>query len=184
MDAVEGDVVEQDQERRTSAEFVYRLTTEDFEEALRARALRVPAGRAQALMAPLMATVGTIVLPEAAGGVSVPVWITSLVLAAGCGFWGSVRGLRTMARRMSSVMEPYGRCRTVADGRSAVTTGERGSFTTDWAMHKEYLETPGLFVLLSGDRSAGIAVVPKRGARGPEDVERLKAILDRNLKRR
>ncbi|WP_432104542.1 hypothetical protein [Streptomyces sp. bgisy091] len=85
---------------------------------------------------------------------------------------------------MSSIMEPYGRCRTVADDHSAVSTGERGSFTTDWVVHKEYLETPGLFVLLSGDRSAGIAVVPKRGARSPADVGRLKAILDRNLKRR
>ncbi|MFJ1798865.1 hypothetical protein [Streptomyces sp. NPDC088180] len=52
-----------------------------------------------------------------------------------------------------------------------------------WAVHREYLETARLFVLLGGERSAGIAVVPKRGAQGPEDVERLRAILGWNLRR-
>lgn len=183
MELTGGDVVKKDADSGTYAEFAYRLTTEDFEEALRARARRTPSGRTQALMAPLVAAVVMIIM-WVSGGTSLPVWITASVLSVGVASWGTVRGLRTMARRMSSIMEPYGRCRTVADDRSAVTTGERGSFTTDWVVHKEYLETPGLFVLLSGERSVGIAVVPKRGARRAEDVDRLRAILDRNLKRR
>ncbi|MFJ8867048.1 hypothetical protein ACIRD6_15010 [Streptomyces sp. NPDC102473] len=187
MESTGGDVTKQHTDSNTdsdaSAEFVYRLTTEDFEEALRARARRTPAGRAQALMAPLVAAAAVTVLPVS-GGTSLPVWAVSLVLAVGVACWGTVRGFRTMARRMYSVMGPYGECRTVADDRGAVSTGERASFTTDWAVHKEYLETPGLFVLLSGDRSAGIAVVPKRGARTSADVDRLRVILDRNLRRR
>jgi hypothetical protein len=71
----------------------------------------------------------------------------------------------------------------VADERGAVSTGERASFTVDWTVFREYLETPGLFVLLGGDRAAGVAVLPKRGAQDHADVDRLRAILDRNLKR-
>ncbi|MGI5376396.1 hypothetical protein ACQEV2_19480 [Streptomyces sp. CA-251387] len=112
------------------------------------------------------------------------VWIISLVLAVPVAFWGTVRGLRTMARRMFSVVEPYGQCRTVADDRGAVTTGERASFSMDWTVFREYLETPGLFVLLGGDRASGVALLAKRGAQDPADVDRLRAILDRNLKRR
>jgi hypothetical protein len=88
-----------------------------------------------------------------------------------------------MARRMFSVVEPYGQCRMVADDRGAVSTGERASFTVDWTVFREYLETPRLFVLLGGDRAVGVAVLPKRGAQAPADVDRLRAILDQNLRR-
>ncbi|QNP71713.1 YcxB family protein [Streptomyces roseirectus] len=109
--------------------------------------------------------------------------VVSLVIVVAVASWGTLRGLRTMARRMFSVVEPYGRCRMVADDRGAVSTGERVSMTVDWAVFREYLETPRLFVLLGGDRAAGLAVLPKRGAQDPADVDRLRAILDRNLKR-
>lgn len=166
----------------TAVEFVYRPTAADFEEALRARARRSPAGRAQALMAPLMAAT-TVVVFSAFSGAPLPVWIISLVIAVPVAFWGTGRGLRTMARRMFSMVEPYGQCRMVADDRGAVTTGERASFSMDWMVFREYLETPGLFVLLGGERAAGVALLPKRGAQDPADVDRLRAILDRNLKR-
>ncbi|MFE1285853.1 YcxB family protein [Streptomyces sp. NPDC058751] len=105
------------------------------------------------------------------------------MLSVAAASWGTVRGLRVMAHRMFSVVEPYGQCRMVADDRGAVSTGERASFTVDWTVFREYLETPGLFVLLGGDRAAGVAVLPKRGAQDPADVDRLREILDRNLKR-
>ncbi|MET7368012.1 hypothetical protein ABZS61_19580 [Streptomyces sp. NPDC005566] len=182
MDITGGDLSQQDTDRGAIAEFVYRPTAADFEEALRARARRTPAGRAQALMAPLVATAAMLVFPTFRE-TSMPVWIVSLVFCVGVASWGTVRGFRTTARRMFSVMEPYGECRMVADDRGAATTGERMSFTTDWAVYREYLETPGLFVLLGGERAAGITVTPKRGAEDPTDVDRLRAILDRNLKR-
>lgn len=172
----------QDTDRGTAVEFAYRLTVSDFEEALRARARRSPAGRAQALLAPLAAAAAVVVF-AALRDATPPVWIISLVISVGAASWGTLRGLRTMARRMFSMAESYGQCRTVADERGAATTGERMSFTTDWTAFREYLETPGLFVLLGGERASGVAVLPKRGAREPADVERLRAILDRNLKR-
>lgn len=133
-------------------------------------------------MAPLMAVTGVSVI-SVADDAPLPVWIISLVLAVPLAFWGVARGLRTMARRMFSMMEPYGQCRVVADDRGAVTTGERASFSMDWPVFREYLETPGLFVLLGGDRATGVGLLPKRGAQDPADVDRLRAILDRNLKR-
>ncbi|WP_406837948.1 hypothetical protein ACICHK_19755 [Streptomyces sp. AHU1] len=183
MDTRGGDAPRQDTDRGRAVEFVYRPTAEDFEEALRARARRSPAGRVQFLMAPLTATVAVSVF-STLHDASPPVWIATLVLSVAATSWGAVRGLRTTARRMFGVMESsYGQCRMVADERGAVITGERASHTTEWTAHREYLETPGLFVLLSGDRAAGIAVLPMRGAQDPADVDRLRAILDRNLKR-
>ncbi|MGW5970007.1 YcxB family protein [Streptomyces sp. NPDC055186] len=180
MDTRGGDSTDTD--RGTAVEFVYRLTAADFEEALRARARRTPAGRAQALMAPLMAAITAIIL-GALLDAPLPVWIISLVLSVVIASWGTLRGLRTMARRMFSMVQSYGQCRMVADDRGAVTTGERASFSMDWTVFREYLETPGLFVLLGGDRAAGVAVLPKRDAQDPADVDLLRAILDRNLKR-
>lgn len=174
--------IHQDTERGTAVELVYRFTVADFEEALRGRARRSPAGRAEALMAPLLAVAAVVVLSVLLDA-TLLVPIISLVPSAAFASWVTVRGLRTRGRRMFSVVEPYGQCRTVADDHGAVSTGERASFTMDWTVFREYLETPALFVLLGGDRAAGIAVLPKRGARNPEDVDRLRAILDRNLKR-
>ncbi|MEW2065882.1 hypothetical protein [Streptomyces sp. NPDC007346] len=95
-------------------------------------------------------------------------------------------GLRTQTRPLFSIVEPYGECRMVADERGAVSAGERASFTAEWPVHSGHLETPRLFVLFvlfGGERSAGVAVLPERDAQDPADVERLRGILGRNIKR-
>ncbi|MFF2850504.1 YcxB family protein [Streptomyces sp. NPDC058001] len=183
MDIRGGDLSQQDPDGGATVEFVYRPTVADIEEALRARARRTSAGRAQVLLAPLVAGVAVVVYTILSDA-SPLVLIISLVLGVGAATWGTVRGLRTMARRMFSVVEPYGQHRMVADERGTVTTAERGSFAFDWTVFREYLETPGVFALVGGDRAAGVAVLPKRGAQDPADVDRLREILDRNLKRR
>ncbi|MFJ9506361.1 hypothetical protein ACIRPZ_21475 [Streptomyces anulatus] len=129
-----------------------------------------------------VASVGALAVFGVVVGLSAPVLIVALVVCAAVVFWGALRALRTQARRMFSIVEPYGQCRMVADERGAVSTGERVSFAVEWAVHREYLEAARLFALLGGERSAGIAVLPKRGAQGPEEVERLRAILGRNLR--
>jgi hypothetical protein len=182
MDTRGGESSRQDTGRGTAVEFVYQPMVADFEEAIRGRARRTWAGRVQVLTGPLAAVAALLVF-SVLRDFTLPVLIISLVLSLAATSWGAVRGLRTMARRMFSVMEAYGQCRMVADERGVVSTGERASFTVDWTVFREYLETPGLFVLLGGDRAAGVAVLPKRGAQNPEDVDRLRAILDRNLKR-
>ncbi|EGX55777.1 hypothetical protein SZN_31149 [Streptomyces zinciresistens K42] len=165
-----------------AVEFVYRPTVADFEEALRARARRSPAGRVQALMAPGAAVVAVSAVSFARGAPPV-VWVISLVLAVAVACWATAHGTQTMARRMFGAVRPYGECRMLAGDRGAVAIGERASYTMDWTVFPRYVETPGLFVLLGGGRAAGVALLPKRGARTPADVDRLRAILDRNLKR-
>ena len=182
MDIRGGDSLHQNTDRGTAVEFVYRLTVEDFEEALRARARRTVAGGVQILMPPLVVMVA-VVVTAVLRDESVPVLIITLVVGVAVTSWRAVRGLRTMARRLSSVMEPYGECRMVADDRGVATTGERASITVDWTAFRQYLETPGLFVLLGGDRATSVTVLPKRGAQDDADVDRLRVILDRNLKR-
>lgn len=167
-----------DVDRGAGVEFVYRATADDFEEALRARALRTGAGRLQGFAVPV-ASVGALTVV----GLSAPVLFGGLVVCVAFVSRGALRTLPTQARGTFSIVEPYGQCRMVAHETGAVSTGERVSFTVAWAVHREYLETARLFVLLGGERSAGIALVPKRGARGPEDVERLRAILGWNLRR-
>ncbi|NEC91655.1 YcxB family protein [Streptomyces sp. SID12501] len=182
MDIGGGESSQQDTGRGTAVEFVYQLVVADFEEAFRGRARRTAAGRVQVLMGPLVVVVVLAVFSVVRD--SEPhVLIISLVLGLAVTVRGAVRGLRTAARRMFSVMEPYGQCRMVADDRGMATTGERASFTVEWTVFRDYFETPGLFVLLGGDRASGIAVLPKRGAQNPADLDRLRAILDRNLKR-
>ncbi|WP_159030066.1 YcxB family protein [Kitasatospora albolonga] len=163
-------------------EFVYRPTVADFEEALRARALKTAAGRVQVLVMLLAVVVPAVIfvlvvdLAPLLSGL-VPVLSAVVMIVA------LVRGMRTQARQMFSIVEPYGECRMVADERGAVSTGERVSFTTEWSVYSGYLETPRLFVLFGGERASGVAVLPKRGAQDPADVERLRGVLGRNLKR-
>lgn len=180
MDTRGGDSSHQDTDRGTAVEFVYRPTAADFEEALRARARRSPAGRAQALMAPLVAAIAVFVF-SALRDATLTVWIISLVLSVVIASWGTVRGLRVMARRMFSVVEPYGQCHMAAD--------ERGQHRRAGVLHHGLDGVPGV----SGDagalRAAGRRTrgrsrgLPKRGAQDPADVDRLRVILDRNLKR-
>ncbi|WIY77250.1 YcxB family protein [Streptomyces anulatus] len=181
METRGGDTFAAGTDRVAGVEFVYRPTVGDFEEALRAWALRTGAGRFQVFAVPV-ASFGALAVFGVVVGLSAPVLIVALVVCAAVVSWGALRALRTQARRMFSIVEPYGQCRMVADERGAVSTGERVSFTVEWAVHREYLETARLFVLFGGERSVGIAVLPKRGAQGPEDVERLRAILGRNLR--
>ncbi|MFC9811081.1 YcxB family protein [Streptomyces virginiae] len=108
--------------------------------------------------------------------------VVGAVLALGAGVFGVVRGRRSMARRLHAVWASYGQCRTVVDERGAATTGETMSYTADWKLFTHYAETPDLFVLVGGPRASCLAVVPKRGAEEPADIDRLRAILDRNLR--
>ncbi|MER6250570.1 YcxB family protein [Streptomyces sp. NPDC001584] len=164
------------------AAFTYRLTLADIRGAVRARARRTPAGRAETLLLPLLtavATVGLGLLDDSRPAVVVASAVAALSVAIVGVFW--IR--RSMARRVFSVAEPYGECRTVADERGTATTGETMSYTMDWTLFAQYTETPELFVLFGGTRAAAVATLPKRGAQHPDDIDRMRAILARNLKR-
>ncbi|WKD34741.1 YcxB family protein [Streptomyces xanthophaeus] len=162
--------------------FTYRLTLADIRGAIRARARRTPAGRAETLLLPLLTAVATVGLGLLDGS-HPAVLVASAVAALSVAIVGVFWIRRSMARRVFSVAEPYGECRTVADDRGTATTGETMSYTMDWTLFVQYTETPELFVLFGGTRAAAVAALPKRGAEHPGDVDRMRAILARNLKR-
>ncbi|MFJ3912051.1 YcxB family protein [Streptomyces vinaceus] len=169
-------------EQTERAVFVYEPTLEDFRRAVRARARRTGAGRAETALVPLVTT-GLILGLGLIREFPPAVLAVCAVLGLGAGAFGVARGRRGMARRLHQVMATYGQCRTVADERGTATTGRTMSYTGDWKLFTRYAETPELFVLLGGPRASCLAVLPKRGAEEPADVDRLRGILDRNLRR-
>lgn len=174
-----GDQAQQTQQ----AVFVYRPTLADVQGSVRARARRTGAGRGETALFPLMTTCAVTVL-GLLGGVPPAVLAAGAVLALGFGLVGGAWSRRGMARRLYGVVAPYGECRTVIDERGAATTGETMSYTADWTLFTDYVETPELFVMLGGPRAVSLATLPKRGAQEPDDIDRVRAILDRNLRRR
>ncbi len=168
-------------QRTEQAAFVYGLTLADVQGVVRVRARRTGAGRVETLLPPLVAT-ALVVAFALFRGLLPAVVVAGAVLGLGAGYLGVVRARRGMARRLHAVWASYGQCRTVVDDRGAVTTGETMSYTADWKLFTHYAETPDLFVLVGGPRASLLAVLPKRGAEGPGDVDRLRAILDRSLR--
>ncbi|MFF4447037.1 YcxB family protein [Streptomyces sp. NPDC001502] len=169
-------------EEQEQVAFTYRLTLADIRGAVRARARRTPAGRAETLLLPLLTAVATVGLGLLDGS-RPSVIVVSAVAALSVAVFGVFWIRRSTARRLYSVAEPYGECRTVADERGTATTGETMSYTMDWTLFAQYTETPELFVLFGGTRAAAVATLPKRGARHPDDIDRMRAILAQNLKR-
>ncbi|QIY99188.1 YcxB family protein [Streptomyces sp. S1D4-11] len=91
--------------------------------------------------------------------------------------WSRARRLHRLAQRQGDI------CGTVDDTGVRFTTAH-SSASLDWHLYPRYAETPELFVLLSADKSAvGFVVLPKRAVADPEDVDRLRAVLDRRLVR-
>ncbi|MFD7142487.1 YcxB family protein [Streptomyces sp. NPDC059919] len=168
--------------RSEQAVFVYEPAFEDFRGAVRARARRTGAGRAETALVPLVTT-GVMVGFALFRGFLPGLVAVCAVLGLGAGAFGVSRGRRGMARRLHGVMAAYGQCRTVVDERGTATTGRTMSYTGDWTLFTHWAETPELFVLLGGPRASCLAVLPKRGAEEPADVDRLRGILDRNLRR-
>ncbi|MFF8029693.1 YcxB family protein [Streptomyces sp. NPDC007896] len=91
---------------------------------------------------------------------------------------------RSRARKLHRLAQRQGDiCGTVDDTGVRFTTAH-SSAGLDWHLYPRYGETPELFVLLSADKSAvGFVVLPKRAVADPEDVDRLRAALDRRLVR-
>ncbi|MEV6583413.1 hypothetical protein AB0M92_35310 [Streptomyces sp. NPDC051582] len=168
--------------RTEQAVFVYEPALEDFRGAVRVRARRTGAGRAETVLVPLVTT-SAIVAFALFRGLLPALVVVSAVLGLGAGAFGVARGRRGMARRLHAVMAAYGQCRTVVDERGTATTGRTMSYTGDWELFTHFAETPELFVLLGGPRASCVTVLPKRGAEGPADVDRLRGILGRNLLR-
>ncbi|MFJ4780608.1 hypothetical protein [Streptomyces sp. NPDC088762] len=175
--------VEQEQEQ--AVELAYRLTKADMAEALRARDRHTAAGRRRLWV---FRGVGTLLLL-----LGVPALFASspstdkpaFFVAAGVLLWVvSLYGHWLTARAFGGLLAKAGDTRTTVDDSGFQVANQASTTRMGWAVHPTYAETAGSFVLLSeGKGAVAIMVLPKRGAQDPAEVDRLRAILDRNLKR-
>ncbi|MEV5200955.1 YcxB family protein [Streptomyces sp. NPDC053720] len=163
-------------------ELEYQPTTADFAEALNARAKLSVGGRMQRrllILVPVLAVSAGILValggdrPGAVFWVALVAVMVSVILTP----WLQARQLYRFAARQ-------GTCRTMVRESGVQVVTDHSTTTVNWAMVPRYRETPLLFVLFSGDKQAtGVTMLPKRGVRGPDDLDRLRSVLDRNIRR-
>lgn len=163
-------------------ELSYRPTVEDFREALGSRAkVSVSARRTRRLMVfAAVCMVGAAVLSLSGDdGVDLPlVVMPPLVLLLLLG------QTRMQAKGLHRLAAAKGEQRIVVDESGVTVATEQGATSLTWQAAPRYAETPRLFVLLSGDKNASsITLLPKRGASGAGDTDRLRALLDQRSSR-
>ncbi|WP_405712454.1 MULTISPECIES: YcxB family protein [unclassified Streptomyces] len=163
-------------------ELEYQPTTADFAEALNARAKISTSGRRQRkllILMPALAVLMGITIARGGHGPGAPVWVGLVFVMLGVVLtpWLQGRQLYRFAARQ-------GTCRTVVRETGIEVATDHSTTTVNWAMVPRYRETPQLFVLFSGDKQAtGVTMLPKRGVRQPDDLDRLRDVLDRNVQR-
>ncbi|WP_406415241.1 YcxB family protein [Streptomyces sp. NBC_00873] len=165
-------------------ELAYRPSVGDLASALRARARSTGAGRFQRralVWTVAVAAVGALLSAAGSGRRDTP-WPLYAGLVVFAVFMTAVPWLQ--ARQLHRLAERQGDIRGTVDDTGIRLTTAHSSAILDWHLYPRYAETPELFVLLSADKSAvGVVVLPKRAVADPEDVDRLRAVLDRRLVR-
>ncbi|MFH8346897.1 YcxB family protein [Streptomyces sp. NPDC018045] len=171
-----------EQQAGTRVEMSYRATIEDFREALRARMRAAPAGRRMRWLMALIAVllfVFTIASWLVHGTVDVPLLVTPTAMLLVLLFVP-----RLQARQFYRLADAGGACHTVVDESGITVTNQQQTSTLTWQAMARYTETPQAFVLFSGDKNAScLTILPKRGAPGPGDADRLRALFDQHLTR-
>ncbi|WP_053925865.1 YcxB family protein [Streptomyces chattanoogensis] len=165
-------------------ELAYRPTVGEWASALRARARSTGAGRFQRralVWTVAVSTVGALLSAAGSGHRDTrwPLYVGALAFVA---FMTAAPSLQ--ARRLHRLAERHGDIRGTVDDTGLRLATAHSSASHDWHLYSRYAETPELFVLLSADKSAvGFVVLPKRAVADPEEVDRLRAVLDRRLVR-
>ncbi|MDQ8703363.1 YcxB family protein [Streptomyces sp. LHD-70] len=95
--------------------------------------------------------------------------------------WGYPRIQAAYVQRLVGWQGEY---RTTVSAQGLSCSTDYSTLTQKWSMLRGYRETADHFVLLSRDPNIMcLDVLPKRGVRSPEDVDRLRALLDRHSQR-
>ncbi|WP_328668937.1 YcxB family protein [Streptomyces sp. NBC_00328] len=162
-------------------ELEYTPVVADFTSALRARKGASKAGRRQYWVIGGVAVAAAVQVAEVVSGHGgspfLGVWLAVFVPLILLSPW-------LMARQFLRLAERQGTFRvSVTDAGLTVAT-DNSTTVLNWVAQPRYRETKDVFVMLSPDKNAvGFTMLPKRAVRTPEDVDRLRAILDRNLTR-
>lgn len=167
-----------------AVELHYGPARRDVREVLRWRAVRAPAGRRQALLwLVLVPLVPAALIVGQHGRETSPV---GLAFAAGV---GSALGalclgldLYRLARRMYRWAAEHPEYRCVVTERGLSNHRPDGTVAAyEWDRYRGWTETRNLFVFVFAGGTLGW--LPKRAAAVPEDIDRIRAVLDRNLRR-
>ncbi|MFI0778141.1 hypothetical protein [Streptomyces sp. NPDC021212] len=166
-------------------ELVYRTTVDDMTEALRARARHTAQGRVARVargVGAVLLGIGIATVITTGGGTREP-WM--LVVAGLAVSFVYFRAPVMQAKQLQKLFDKQGEYRVVVSETGIEMVTANSTTALGWQMYPRYLETQGLFVLLSGDKGAtGLAVLPKRGVTGgPYEVDRLRNVFDERLTR-
>ncbi|NWF29986.1 YcxB family protein [Streptomyces sp. PKU-EA00015] len=163
----------------------YEPTVADMAGALNARMRATPSGRRTRrllLFAGVMG-IGVVALQAAVGDGDLTVLVAGVALTVLA--FGSLYLLPSLqARQLHPLAARQGEFGAVVDDTGIRLTTRDSTSTTKWEMYPRYAETDELFVLLTADKhSVGVMVLPKRGVSAPDDVDRLRALLDEHVRR-
>ncbi|MFB7464326.1 hypothetical protein ACFCZ1_12655 [Streptomyces sp. NPDC056224] len=174
-----------DMNEMRAVELVYRLTKADLAEALRARDRLTASGRRRLWVLRGLGSLMLVLGVSATAGRASFIGEPFALVAFGVLLWAvSLFGHHLRARAFAGLLQRAGETRTVIDGSGLQVTTRASSTRMGWTAQPAYTETTGSFVTLGEARGAvSLTVLPKRGAQDPADIDRVRAMLDRNLKR-
>ncbi|MEV7185528.1 YcxB family protein [Kitasatospora sp. NPDC093102] len=158
------------------AELTYTLTVDDFREALAARARASRAGRRNRVLMYVIA-VGCLLI--AAVQISTEEAVDTSLIAMLAAVLFVILGMpRLQASQFHRLTADKGEFSATVNVAGVTVANRQSTSTLTWQAAPYYVETPGLFVLLSGDKNNScLTVLPKRGAADPD---RLRALLARH----
>jgi hypothetical protein len=91
---------------------------------------------------------------------------------------------RIQAAHVQRIIGWHGEYRTTVAPDGITCRTAHSTLSQQWSVFRGYRETAGYFVLLSRDPNIlSLDVLPKQGASAPEDIDRLRALLDRHIAR-
>ncbi|MGW2643446.1 YcxB family protein [Streptomyces sp. NPDC001393] len=162
-------------------ELAYQPTVDDYTAALRERRRVSKAGRRQRR---------TAVVALVCGAVGIAIGLTQGHVPLFLMIWFPTFGALLLlspwlqARQLFRLAERHGAHRVTVTEAGLTMTTQNASTTVNWVARPRYRENKEVFVLFGDDKNAAcLTVLPKRGLAGPADVDRLRATLDRNLRR-
>ncbi|MEV6014886.1 YcxB family protein [Streptomyces sp. f51] len=164
-----------------AVELEYWPVVADFTSALKARRGISKAGRRQYWVLGGMAVVAALQGQRALNGhgesLILAIWLVVCIPLLLLSPWLMGRQFQRLAGRQGTFRV------TVTDAGVTVAT-DNSTTELNWVAQPRYRETKDVFAMFSSDKNAtAFTVLPKRAVRAPEDVDRLRAILDRNLTR-
>ncbi|MFG3494037.1 YcxB family protein [Streptomyces sp. NPDC047928] len=141
-------------------ELVYLPTATDMRTALRARMRGTPSGRRTRRLLLAGGTLGVLLLAVLLALPGEP-RTSSLLLTGGLAVWSYAAPpliVRVQARQVQRMVEPQGEHRAVADDSGVRWTTRDQDVSITWRALPRFIETPGLFVLLTRclDRDRGV----------------------------